>query len=188
MIFFSLISTAISSIFYGILITAVIMIILYAILKSINDGIVRSILFYATGVILAVLLVIQNSLIVGAMQAKDTTEAVYIYLNQILEDYSGTVCAQDSQEVFDKVTERFPLIATFIGYTDFSGHEISELPDVMTSTINDFFTSYILHRVLWILGFILIGCFIPMLYDKRSAKATRRSRVRYSRHNKYDDF
>lgn len=164
------------------------MAILYAVLKSINDGIVHTIPFFVTGVILAVLLTIQCSLLIGAIQAKDTTEAVHIYLNQILEDYSGTVGAQDSQEVFDKVTEQFPLIETYIGYTDFSGYKISELPDVITSTINDFFTSYIWHRVLWILGFILIGCFIPMLYDKRSAKTTMRSRVRYSHHNKYDDF
>ena len=188
MMFFSLIGTAFSSIFYGVIITAAIMAILYVVLKSINDGIVRSIPFFATGVILAVLLVIQCTLMVGAIQAKGSIEAANIYLTQLLEGYSGTIGAQDSQEIFDKVTEQFPLFGTFIGYTDFSGHEISELPEVMTSTINDFFTSYIWHRVLWILGFILIGCFIPMLYDKRSAKTTMRSRVRYSHHNKYDDF
>ena len=187
MIFFSLIGTAFSSIFYGVVITAVIMAVLYVILKSINDGIIHSVSFFATGVVLAILLVIQCSLMVGAIQAKGTTEAANIYLNQILEDYSGTVGAQDSQEVFDKVTEHFPLIGTFIGYTDFSGHVISELPDVITSTINDFFTSFIWHRVLWILVFILIGCLIPMLYDKRSATTTKRTRTRYT-HNKYDDF
>ena len=164
------------------------MAILYAVLRSINDGIVHTMLFFTTGVILAILLIIQCSLMVGAIQAKGTTDAAQIYLSQILEDYSGTVGAQDSQEVFDKVTEQFPLIGTFIGYTDFSGHEISELPDVMTDTINEYFTSFIWHRVLWIMGFAVVGCLIPMLFDQRSTTPRKRTRVKHTYHNKYDDF
>lgn len=189
MIFFALIETALSSIFYGVIISIVIMVILYAVLKSINDGIVHTVPFFATGVFLAVLLIIQCTLMVGAIQAKGTTEAACIYLNQILEDYSGTVGAQDSQEVFDKVAEQFPLIGTFIDYTDFSGHEISELPNVVANNINDFFTLYIWRRVLWIAGFVIIGCLIPMLFDKRNVSRNRTNRMgTRSTYNHYDDF
>lgn len=139
------------------------MAILYVVLKSINDGIVRSIPFFATGVILAVLLIIQCTLMVGAIQAKGSVESANIYLTQLLEGYSGTIGAQDSQEIFDKVTEQFPLIETFIGYTDFSGYEISELPDVITNTIDGYFTSYIWHRLLWILGFIAVSIVIVII-------------------------
>lgn len=165
------------------------MAILYAVLRSINDGIVRSVPFFVTGVILAVLLCIQCSLMVGAIQAKGTTEAVKIYLNQILEDYSGNVGVQDGQEIFDQVTNQFPIIGTFIGYTDFSGHEISELPEVITSTINDFFTSFIWHRVLWILGIMFISCLIPMLYDRRNSKNKKlRGMASIRSYKNYDDF
>ena len=167
MIFFSLISSAFSSIFYGVIITVVIMAILYAVLKYINDGIVRSVPFFATGVVLAVLLIIQCSLMVGAIQAKGTVEAAQIYLRQMSEDYSGTVGAQDSQEIFDQMTEQFPLIGTFIGNTDFSGYEISELPEVMTGAINDFFTSFIWHRVLWILGIVVVGCAMAIMFRQK---------------------
>jgi len=190
MIFFSLISSAFSSIFYGVIITVVIMAILYAVLKYINDGIVRSVPFFATGVVLAVLLIIQCSLMVGAIQAKGTVEAAQIYLRQMSEDYSGTVGAQDSQEIFDQVTERFPLIGTFIGYTDFSGYKISELPEVIAGTVNDYFTSFIWHRILWIIGFVFIGCLVPMLYDNRrdnSIQKLSRKTIKPS-YKKYDDF
>lgn len=188
MIFFSLISTAISSIFYGVIATFIVMAILYAVLAAISRNIVHSIPFYITGVILALLLSIQFSLLIGAFQAKHAVGAVNIYLNQLVEDNEGIVGAQDSQFLFDRVTEEFPIIGSFVDLVDFSGHEISELPDVVCTTMNDFFSTFIWHRVGWIAGFIVLGCLIPMLFDQRSATPRKRTRVKHTYRNKYDDF
>ena len=190
MIFFSLISTAISSIFYGVIATFIVMAILYAVLAAISRNIVHSIPFYITGVILALLLSIQFSLLIGAFQAKHSVGSVNIYLNQLVEDYEGIVSAQDSQILFDKVVEEFPIIGTFVDLADFSGHEISELPDVVCTTMNNYFSTFIWHRVGWIVGFIVLGCLIPMLYDKRdnSQRGTSRKKIARRTHNNYDDF
>ena len=166
MIFFTLISTAFSSIFYGVIITAVIMAILYALLRAISKGIVLSIPFYITGVVMAILLIIQLSLMIGAMQAKDAADSAEIYVNQLLEDASGVVGAQDSQQVLDAITEEFPIIGAFVGFADFSGTRVSDLAVTMHSKIIDYLSSYIWHRVWWILGIVVVACVIALLFEK----------------------
>lgn len=164
MTFFSLISTALSSIFYGIIVTAVIMAILYVVLKALSRGIVQTPIFFITGVVLAILLVIQTSLMIGAMQAKDAADSAEIYLSQLLEDSYGAVGAQDSQRILDKITEEFPIIGSYFGLANFSGHDASELAESMHETMIDYLNSYIWHRVWWILGIITIACVIVIAF------------------------
>lgn len=173
MIFSSLISTAFSCILYGVIVTAVIMAILYAVLKSLSKSIVRTPVFYVTGVLLAILLMVQCSLMIGAMQAKDATDAAELYMNQLLENTSGTVGANDSQRVLDAVTEQFPIIGSFIDLADFSGHEMSNLASTMHDSMNSYLSSYIWHRVWWILGIIVVACILVMLFDKPNAVGRR---------------
>ena len=160
-------STAISSILYGIVITAAIMAILYFILKTLGKGIVQSIVFYITGVVLAILLVIQFSLMIGAMQAKDAAESAHIYMNQMLENSSGVVTANESQQVLDTVIEQFPIIGCYIGLADFSGHNISDLSDSIYETMISFLNSYIWHRSFWIFCIIVISCIIVVLFEHK---------------------
>ena len=47
------------------------MALLYFALKSVSKGIVRTPVFYVTGIVLAVLLAIQQALLIGAIEAKD---------------------------------------------------------------------------------------------------------------------
>ena len=169
MTFFSLISTALSSIFYGIIVTAVIMAILYVILKALSRGIVQTPVFFITGVVLAILLVIQTSLMIGAMQAKDAADSAEIYLSQLLEDSYGTVDAQDSQRILDKITEEFPIIGTYLGLANFSGHDVSELAESMHETMISYLNSYIWHRVWWTLGLIITACVVVILLENKGS-------------------
>ncbi|MBQ7415285.1 MAG: hypothetical protein IJV09_07635 [Prevotella sp.] len=178
MIFFSLFSTAISSVFYGIIATAVVMTILFALLKAISKGIVQTPAFFVTGIILAVLLIVQFSLLIGAVQAKDATDSAGIYLTQLLENQNGTVTAQNSQQIMDAVTDHFPVIGSYLNLADFSGYDVSELPDVMYSTMIEYLNSYIWHRVWWILGFIIVACFIVALFENNKTTDRRVYRKR----------
>ena len=173
MIFFSLLTTAFSSIFYGVIVTAVVMAILYAVLKALSKGIVQTPVFFVTGVILAVLLIVQFSLMIGAIQAKDAADSAEIYLNQLVEDKFGAISAQDSQQVMDEITEKFPIIGSFIDIADFSGHDISELPEVMHDTMIDYLSSYIWHRVWWLVVIVVAACLVVMLYAKQSSSLNR---------------
>jgi len=150
------------------------MAILYGVLKAISSGIVRSVPFYVTGVIMAILLIIQCSLLVGAIKAKSFAEPVQILLNQQFEGQQGVIGAKDSQVILDSVIDKFPIIGTYMDVADFSGHDISEMSQLMYETMTDYLNTYIWHRVFWIIGIIVVGCFIVMLFDKPNASAGRR--------------
>lgn len=187
--FFSLITTAISSIVYGVIITAVIMAILYGVLKSISKVMVQTPIFYLTGIVLAILLVVQFSLMIGAIQAKDAVDSAEVYLHQMLENDHSIVSANDSQRIFDSVREVYPIIGSFWGLADYAGHEASELPEVMHEVMSDYLTSYVWHRLWWILGIITVACLIVMLYDKRNpATGKSKAKARMASRKNYDDF
>lgn len=170
MIFFSLLTTAFSSIFYGVIVTAVVMAILYAVLKALSKEIVQTPVFFVTGVVLAILLIVQFSLMIGAIQAKDAADSAEIYLNQLLEDNIGTIGARDSQRVLDAVTDEFPILGTYFGVANFSGHETSKLPESMHSTMISILNSYIWQRVWWIIGIIIVACIIAVCFEKKEYK------------------
>ena len=171
--FFSLFSTALSSVFYGFIITFAVMAILYAILKALSNGIVQTAVFFYTGVILFMLLVVQFSLLMGAIEAKDAADAAEVYLRQVVEDKQGTVSIQESQQAMDAVTSNFPIIGSFLKIVDCSGHDVSDLPEVMHETMTEFFSSYIWHRVWWILGFIAVACVIVIMFAPARKSRTR---------------
>lgn len=177
MVFFSLFSTAFSSVFYGVIVTAAIMAILYVVLKSISRGIVSTPVFFITGAVLAILLVIQSSLMIGAMQAKDAADSAKIYLDQLLESSYGTVGAQDSQKVLETVTTEFPLLGTYFGFADFSGNDVSELSESMHETMTDYLNSYIWHRVWWMLGIIVMAVVIACMFEKNGGQRSNISRA-----------
>lgn len=182
MVFFSLFSTAFSSIFYGVIATAAIMAVLYVVLKSISKGIVNTPVFFITGAVLAILLVIQSSLMIGAVQAKDAVDSAKIYLDQLLESSYGTVGAQDSQKVLEAVTTEFPLLGTYFGFADFSGNDVSELSESMHETMTDYLNSYIWHRVWWMLGIIVAACVIVCMFEKNGEHRSYSSRAVGSLH------
>lgn len=187
--FFSLLSTAFSCAIYGIIVTAAIIAILYVVLKSISRNIVHTPVFFITGIVLAILLLIQTSLMIGAIHAKEAADSAEIYLNQLLEDSYGTVGAKDSQRVLDIVTEEFPIIGTYFGVADFSGHDASDLSSSMHETMISYLNSYIWHRVWWILGIIIVSCIIVMLFDKRSPTTGRPiKKTKLASRKNYDDF
>lgn len=189
MTFFSLITTAISSVIYGVIVTAVIMAILYGILKSISKVMVQTPVFYITGFVLAILLVIQTSQMIGAIYAKEAVDSAEVYLHQMLENNHKTISANDSQQFFDSVREEYPIIGSFWGLADYSGHEASELPEIMHEVMIDYLNSYVWHRLWWILGIITIACLIVMLYDKRSPAAGKtKAKARMASRKNYDDF
>lgn len=188
--FFYLVTTAFSSVVYGVIVTAVVMALLYTILQSISRSIVKTPIFYFTGIILAGLFIIQFSLMIGAMQAKDAADSVEIYLTQLLENKYGVVSAQDSQYIMDIITEKVPRIGVFIDVADFSGHDVSELPKAMHDTMVEYLDSYIWRRVCWSLGIMLVACLIVMLFDRKALKPGRTAnrRTTIASRKDYDNF
>lgn len=193
-IFFSILSEGITCLFYGIVITAFIMATLYFILSSLSKGTVRSIPFFITGPILALLLIVNMTLLVGAFTVKSETESMRLWLTQRLDGIHGTADLQSSQQVGDMLNEQFPLSGCFLNLFDMSGHSIEELPQAFYEVINDEMSSMIWSRLLWAFGFIIAAMLVALYFDKgegnrsngKSQMGTKR--VRTNSHKNFDDF
>lgn len=162
MTFFSLIATAFSCILYGIIATAVTMAVLYALIKAMSGDYGHTPLFYAMGVILAILLFTQFSLMSGAVKAKNTADAAEQFLRQHVERYSGIVSSQESRQILEALTDEYPIIAYYVNMADYSVQDIQTLPQTLHATITDSVRSYIWRRVWWIMGITVTICAITM--------------------------
>ena len=164
--FFSLLSTGISCIFYGVIATAVIMSILYFILKSLSQGIVKSIPFYVTGVILAFLLICNFSIVIGAYQVKESTESMELSLRQFAEQVSGVVNANERQAIFDMLVDDYPMLGNYLQLADFSGNQVADLVFAMPQEVRSEMNDVIWSNLLWALGYIVVACVVVMIFDK----------------------
>ena len=165
-IFFSILSEGITCLFYGAVITAFIMATLYFILSCLSKGTVRSIPFFITGPILALLLMVNMTLLIGAFTVKSETKSMRLWLTQRLDGIHGTADLQSSQQVGDMLNEQFPLSGCFFNLFDMSGHPIEELPQVFYEVINDEMNSMIWSRLFWSLGFIVAAMLVALYFDK----------------------
>jgi hypothetical protein len=102
------------------------MALLYVLLKCIGDGVVRSLVFWLTGIPLFILLLFQFTMLVGAVEAKHTVAALDTWMQQ---------------------------------YSIIFG--------IVSDNAAGFLTFYIWRRVLWIFGFVVVGCILPIWYDSR---------------------
>ncbi|MBR1916650.1 MAG: hypothetical protein IJ832_02240 [Bacteroidaceae bacterium] len=189
MTFLSLFDTSLTSVLNGIVVTCAILAALYFVLKSLSRNIVRTPIFYITGIVIAVLLIVQISLMIGAIKAKDAADAAEIYLSQKFENQSGIIGANDSQQILESVIEAFPIIGVYVGIANFSGHDVSNIAESMHETMIEFLNTYIWHRIGWAIGIIAAGCLIVMMYDKRNPSTGKpKTKARMTSYKNYDDF
>ncbi len=172
MIILSLLSTAISSIFYGIIATAVVMVIYYVLFKALDSDVVRSKAFIAVSSVLSLLLIVQFSMLIGAAQAKGKVDSAEIYLQQITENKYGAIDANGSQALLDDVTNEFPLIGTYVGVCNFAGHTMDDIAGTMAETMRSYLNTFIWHRVWWILGFIVVAIILMFVIPGTGRKSS----------------
>lgn len=169
-IFFSLFATALSSIFYGTITTAVIMAVLYFLLKLLSAGIVKSIQFYIIGIVLAILLIVDLTVLIGAFQVKDITESMEVSLRQLTENKHGTVNANESQIVFDYLIEEYPMLGSYLQLADFNGNNVSELSTAIPYVIRKELNNIIIENIFWVIGYIIEACILAVLFEKNHSR------------------
>lgn len=166
MIFFSLITTALSSVFYGIIATLVIMAVLYIALMLVSKTVVQTPAFYVVGAVMAVLLLIQTTLLIGAVEAQDAADEAFELTNQVVDTSAGVIDNENVQQMLDAVNEQYPILQNFVDLSEFSTDGVTNLADAMHLQVTDYLDSFIWHRVWWILGVIIVGCTVVIVLDK----------------------
>lgn len=166
MIFFSLMTTALSSVFYGIIATCVMMAVLYMVLMMVSKTVVRTPAFYVVGVVMAVLLLIQTTLLIGAMKAKDAADEAFESASQVADTSTGVIDNENIHQFLDTMNEQYPIIQYFIDLSETSTDGVTNLADAMHQQVTDYLDSFVWHRVWWILGIIIVACILVIMLDK----------------------
>lgn len=189
-IFFSILYKGITCLFYGFIITGFIMATLYFLLSTLSRGAVRSIPFFLTGPILALLLVVNMTVLTGAFTVKSETESMRLWLTQQLDGAEGIANLQISQEVGEMLNRQFPLSECFLNLFDMSGHTVSELPQVFYEVINSEMNRTVWNKILWSLGFIIAAVLVALYFDRGMGNGNKKrpNKQRTITHRNFDDF
>ncbi len=184
MIFFELLSVAFESFFYGVLLAAVTIAIMYFVLQMISKTCVKTIPFYISMAVLAVLLVVQDTFLIAAFKANDMVSAAEILIQQQIGAYSQALNIEEVQNVLDIVVREVPLLGVFVNITNVQVDNAQDLATEMAVVLHDYLNAYIWRRIGWCSVFIVVAVLITFFADKRNIKANsstgRRATVRTS--------
>ena len=175
-IFFSLFSEAFNCIGYGLLISAFIVATLYFLLSTASKGIVRSIPFWISMVVLFFAASINRSVMVGAIKVNSATTAMEMWLNQYLYNLEGIADIKSSQEIGDLLNEQFPILASYVNLFDFSGYSLRDLPMAIAEAVREEMQGQIWSNILWTLAFIVAAVIISLYFDRGEPEYSGRRR------------
>lgn len=179
MILWNIIQYSISSLVWGVLIAVLCMALFVFIIKGWWKDALFSIWSYMIGVVLFVLLAFQCTMIVGSLKIIDTTDEYESYFTEIVDDiYEGweQVPTEQADVVIKKAIAEYPLLEHYISGGEFSGFNAKQLPAAIADELRSFMRAYIVRRLLWCLGFVLIAGVLGIkTLDKRYASPVRSS-------------
>lgn len=157
--FFDIIRFSAGSILWGVLIALLCMTAFVLIIKGWWKNAVFTLGTYIVGAVLFVLLSAQCVLICGSIKIINTTdvyeERISAMLSGISDSYVPTI--DENDKVVKELIDRYPILENYIGSGDFSGYSVAELPHVMAEELRSYMKEYIVRRLLWCLGFVVVA-------------------------------
>ena len=161
-----------SSVIWGILIAVACMTLFVFLIKGWYKDATFSPISYVVGAILFMFLSFQCVLIVGSLKILDTTDYYEMEITRIVDstyDSVDEVSMGQADEIIQVIIDRFPLLQYYISGGEFSGFTAKELPHAMADELRSFMHWYIFRRILWCLGFVIVGavCVIRSLSKSR---------------------
>jgi hypothetical protein len=161
-----------SSVIWGILIAVACMALFVFLIKGWYKDATFSPISYIIGAVLFLFLSIQCILIVGSLKIIDTTDYYETEISRIVDsayDAADEVTMGQADDIIQVIIDRFPLLQYYISGGEFSGFTAKELPHAMADELRSFMRWYIFRRILWCLGFVIVGavCVIRSLSKSR---------------------
>ena len=161
-----------SSVIWGILIAVACMALFVFLIKGWYKDATFSPISYVVGAILFMFLSFQCVLIVGSLKILDTTDYYEMEITRIVDstyDSVDEVSMGQADEIIQVIIDRFPLLQYYISGGEFSGFTAKELPHAMADELRSFMHWYIFRRILWCIGFVIVGavCVIRSLSKSR---------------------
>lgn len=179
---------SIGSLLYGGLITVLFLALFIFLIKGwYKDAVFKPISFVIFG-ILALIVLWNSTIICGALAMKSDISSIHDLIENRIESLrlSATTTVDEalSNEIFQEVVERHPILKYYANYCDFSGWSVGELPMEMCNTLKEYLNGIILKSLLWSLGFVAVGAIIviktmgrrsPTRYTYSSGRSSRDS-------------
>lgn len=192
-IFFDIIHFAASSILWGFLMAAAMIALFVVIIHGWWKDARFTVWTYIGGGVLAVLLFFQCTLIAGALKIKSLGNDCEQMLTELVEaagyGENYVIDRAESNELFYELLDEYPLIENYIGaltgsedgingsgYIWAEGYTAAEWPHTIIDYLNSLMNEYILRRILWSLGFVLVLGLICMRTTKASFSPSQRTR------------
>lgn len=179
----NIIQFSFSSLLWGILIALLCMALFVFIIKGWWKNALFTIWSYLIGFVLFLLLIFQCTMIVGSLKIVDTCDEYEAYFRQVVDSaYEGwqEVSQRDADIIIKKSIAKFPLLEYYISGGEFFGHSAKNLPTVMADELRSFMWSYIIRRLLWCLGFVLVAGILGIKTLNQYNKRQRLERPRTS--------
>lgn len=185
---FEIFQYSFSCIIWGILIAAICMGLFVFLIKGWYKDATFSPLSYIVGALLSFLLSFQCVLIIGSLKIIDMSEEYEGRISMIVDNaysLSDNVSSSEASEVIDKIIDEVPILQYYISGGEFSGYTARELPHAIAQELRSYMRWYIFRRILWCLGFVLVGAVCVI---KTMSKTRKIASSNLRRSTKYDEF
>ncbi len=183
MVLFEILRYSFSSVIWGFLIAIASMALFVFLIKGWYKDATFSPVSYLVGAVLFVFLSFQCILIVGSLKIISMTDEYEQKIVTLVQSYSpdGEVSKAQASEVIDEIIEEFPILEYYIGGGEFSGYTASQLPAAIAKELRSFMRWYIFRRILWCLGFVIVGAVLVIKSLSRKYASARRVRPQHDR-------
>ena len=94
---------------------------------------------------------------------------------------SDMVSMPQASDVIDTIIDEFPILEYYIGGGEFSGFTAEQLPHAMADELRSFMCWYIFRRILWCIGFVIVGAICVIKSLSKNYQGIRRQRVQHDR-------
>ena len=175
---FDILRYSFSSAIWGVLIAIICMALFVFLIKGWYKDATFSPISYIIGAILFMFLSIQCVLIVGSLKIISTTDYYETEISRIVDnkyDATDEVTKGQADDIIQVIIDRFPILHYYISGGQFSGFTVKELPHAMVDELRSFMRWYIFRRILWCLGFVIIGAVCVIKSLSRNYNPLRRS-------------
>ena len=154
-----------SNIWWGILLAIVVTVSLYLIVYFLagNKGQLHP-LSILIAIPLLVLLSIQSYLLLGAISIKHSCGEISTWIDAFVpvepnEVYPIPYSRDDVNQALSQLASTFPVITTLVDAEDLATSGNSSLGEAITKRANSYLNWYIVRRIAWSIGFILLAGF-----------------------------
>ena len=184
MVLFDILRYSFSSMIWGILIAVACMALFVFLIKGWYKDATFSPISYVVGAFLFLFLSFQCILIVGSLKIISMTDEYEQRITSIVESVyspSDMVSMPQASDVIDTIIDEFPILEYYIGGGEFSGFTAEQLPHAMADELRSFMRWYIFRRILWCLGFVIVGAICVIKSLSKNYQGIRRQRVQHDR-------